>query len=166
MTFPHETDVLVHEVRIAARPETVFAFFTDPEKMVRWKAISADLEPRPGGLYRAVITHAHTARGQYLEIEPFSRIVFTWGWEGDIGGVAPGSTTVEVTFIPDGEATLVRLRHVGLPADQREVHAQGWGHYLPRLAAAAEGRDPGHDAHQDQPMGALHNVNSGKEADS
>jgi uncharacterized protein YndB with AHSA1/START domain len=155
MTSPDGTDVLVREVRIAARPETVFAFFTDPEKMVRWKAMSAELEPRPGGLYRAIITRLHIARGEYLEVVPFTRIVFTWGWEGEDSAVPPGSTRVEVSFVPDGDATIVRLRHLGLPADQREVHAQGWDHYMPRLVSAAEGRDAGPDSHQDHPMGAL-----------
>ena len=49
--MPGETDVVEREVRIAARPETVFAFFTDPVKMLRWKGISATLDPRPGGIY-------------------------------------------------------------------------------------------------------------------
>jgi len=84
---------------------------------------------------------------------PFTRIVFTWGWEGDASPLPPGSTTVEVSFSADGEATVVRLRHLGLPADQREAHAKGWDHYLPRLAIAAEGRDAGPDSHRDQPMG-------------
>ena len=43
---PYET-----QVRIEARPETVFAFFTDPAKMVQWKGVDALLDPRPGGLY-------------------------------------------------------------------------------------------------------------------
>ena len=90
-----------------------------------------------------------------MEVVPFTRIVFTWGWEGDVSPLPPGSTTVEVSFSADGEATVVRLRHLGLPADQREAHAEGWDHYLPRLVIAAEGRDAGPDSHRDQPMGAL-----------
>ena len=33
---PEVATVVEREVRIAARPETVFEFFTDPEKMVLW----------------------------------------------------------------------------------------------------------------------------------
>lgn len=33
-----------HEVRIQAKPETIFPFFTDPELMVRWKGITATLD--------------------------------------------------------------------------------------------------------------------------
>ena len=35
MAIPGATDAVEREVRIAARPETVFPFFTDPEKMMR-----------------------------------------------------------------------------------------------------------------------------------
>ena len=41
------------EVRIQARPETVFEFFVDPEKMRRWKGTEAELDPRPGGTWSA-----------------------------------------------------------------------------------------------------------------
>ncbi len=41
------TDAVEKEVRIAARPETIFPFFTDPEQMVRWKGTSATRDPRP-----------------------------------------------------------------------------------------------------------------------
>ena len=46
-----EINALVSETRIAATPETVFAFFVDPNKMVRWMGSRAEADPRPGGLY-------------------------------------------------------------------------------------------------------------------
>ena len=58
-----------------------------------------------------------------------------------------GSSQVEIDLIeqpPDG--TLLRLTHAGLPiAEQCAGHADGWAHYLGRLAEAAAGRDPGPD---------------------
>lgn len=141
----NEDDAVQREVRIRARPETVFAFFTDPARMVRWKGVAAELEARPGGIYRVNVTGRDVARGEYLEV-PHSRIVFSWGWEGQGSPVPPGSSTVEVTLHPDGDGTIVRLRHYGLPAgESREGHYQGWLHYLARLALAAAGRDPGPD---------------------
>ena len=50
-TDPTETAV-VTEMRIAADPETVFPFLTDPSLMVRWMGDEATLNPRPGGAYR------------------------------------------------------------------------------------------------------------------
>ena len=46
---------------------------------------------------------------------------------------------VEVTLEPDGEGTLVRLRHLDLPEETRQNHGEGWDLYLGRLAIAAAG---------------------------
>ena len=145
MAIPGATDAVEREVRIAARPETVFPFFTDPEKMMRWKGISVTLDPKPGGVYRVDMNGHDVASGQYVEVVPFTRVVFTWGWEGKYSVVPPGSSTVEISLIPDGGGTIVRLRHLGLPADQRDPHQEGWEHYLARLTIVAEGRNPGPD---------------------
>jgi uncharacterized protein YndB with AHSA1/START domain/DNA-binding transcriptional ArsR family regulator len=138
-------DVVEREVRIAARPEVVFAFFTDPAKMVRWKGTDALLDARPGGVYRVNVTGSAIAVGEYVELVPFSRIVFTWGWEGDGHPVPPGSTTVEVSLAADGDGTLLRLRHSGLGGELAAQHADGWEHFLPRLAIVAAGGDAGPD---------------------
>lgn len=138
-----DVDYVEKEVRIAARPEVVFEFFTDPVKMVRWKGVDAMLDPRPGGTYRVNVTGKEIAVGEYVEIVPHSRVVFTWGWEGS--PIAPGSTRVEVTLTPDGDGTLLKLRHSGLAGEAALQHAEGWDHFLPRLALAAAGEDPGPD---------------------
>lgn len=139
-------DVVVREVRIRARPETIWEFFVDPEKVVRWKGVDAQIEARPGGARRIDIHGGRDiAAGEHVILEPPRRLVFTWGWEGD-EQVPPGSSTVEVTLTADGDETVVRLEHRDLPsADQREKHAMGWDHYLGRLGVAATGGDPGPD---------------------
>lgn len=148
-----ESDAVVIEVRIKASPETIFAFFTDPAKMVQWKGTDVMLDPRAGGIYRCQINAQAVARGEYVEVVPFSRIVFTWGWEGPGHPVPPGSSTVEVSLVPDGAATIVQIRHRGLSPEQALEHSSGWEHFLPRLAAAAEGRDPGPDPYAQAPQG-------------
>jgi uncharacterized protein YndB with AHSA1/START domain len=146
-------EVVEREVRIAARPETVFGFFTDPVRMLRWKGIEAELDPRPGGTYRVQINAQAIVRGQFVAVEPHRRVVFTWGWEGEGQPVPPGSSTVEVTLTPDGDETILRLTHRGLPAELRDVHGHGWDHFLSRLATAAAGGDPGPD-----PMASAENM--------
>ena len=132
------------EVRIEASPETVFEFFTDPVKAVRWMGTQATLDPRPGGVYKLVMDEQWIAVGEFVEVDPPRRIVFTWGWQGDLIDTPPGSSTVEVDLIPDGAGTLVRLVHSGLPHEQSTAaHRDGWETNLPRLAAVATGREPG-----------------------
>ncbi|HZR14932.1 MAG TPA: SRPBCC domain-containing protein [Acidimicrobiia bacterium] len=132
-------------VRIDASPSTVFRYFVDPDRMCAWMGIDATAEARPGGGYRVDVTGRDVALGEYVEVVPDERVVWTWGFEGsDV--MPPGSTTVEVTLRPDGDATVVRLRHRGLPTEQRvERHTAGWTHYLARLEVAAAGGEPGRD---------------------
>jgi uncharacterized protein YndB with AHSA1/START domain len=145
---PSATRTVEHEIRINAPPEVVFAYFTDPVKIVRWMGSEATLDPRPGGICRVnMIREIGEAAvvGKFLEVVPYSRVVFTWGWEGDLFGVPPASTRIEVSLIPDGSRTVVRLVHSDLPEEAVEAHTAGWLHYLKRLSVAATGGDPGPD---------------------
>ncbi len=147
---PPGTEVLEHEVRIAAGPETVFAYFTDPAKLVEWMGSEATVDPRPGGAFRLVFQPAllpfeNVVLGEFVEVEPYRRIVFTWGWELEQLAVPPQSTEVEVSLVPEGGETIVRLVHRRLPAAAVDFHRFGWTHYLARLAVAGAGRDPGPD---------------------
>jgi uncharacterized protein YndB with AHSA1/START domain len=136
------THLVDMSIFIEAEPATVFEFFTDPEKMVRWKGSKALLDPRPGGEYRVDVNDLQIAVGEYVEIVPPERIVFTWGWEGN-DGLPPGSTRVEITLTADGDGTVVRLLHIDLPTEESAVqHSQGWDFFLARLQVAAAGGDP------------------------
>ena len=137
---------LVHrELRIDAAPSTVFAFLTDPAKMVRWMGIEAVLDPRPGGDYGVTINRHDRVRGEVLEIVPDRRLVFTWGWEGGALPVGPGESRVEISLEPDGDGTLLRLAHRNLPREMRAFHTLGWETATGRLASVAAGQDPGPD---------------------
>jgi uncharacterized protein YndB with AHSA1/START domain len=140
-----ETTVYERTLTIDASPETVWEFFVEPEKLMRWKGINADLDARPGGIFRCEVIPGHVARGEFVELDPPSRLVFTWGWDGN-EGVPPGSSTIEVDLTGDGDRTTLRFVHKDLPsAEAVASHAHGWDHYLPRLEIAAAGGDPGED---------------------
>ena len=91
----------------------------------------------------------HTASGEFVELDPPRRLVYTWGWEPGSDGpnpVPPGSTTVEIELLPNGDGTTLRFIHRGLPSTEAaESHAHGWDHYLARLTVAAAGGDAGED---------------------
>ena len=138
--LPGETErFLEYETRIAASPETVFQFFTDPAKMVQWMGTEATLDPRPGGACRINPTGRAVMSGEFLEVDPPRRLVFTWGWETELFATPPQSTLVEVSLMPEGEGTLVRLVHRRIQPGALAFHRAGWEHYLPRLATAASG---------------------------
>lgn len=142
-----ETTSVEREIAIAASPETVWEFLVDPEKATRWMGQSASFDPRPGGEYRVEVIPGEIARGEFVELDPPRRLVYTWGWDpGSKSSVPPGSTTVEIELVPDGDGTTLRFAHRGLPgADAAQSHAHGWDHYLERLAVVARGDDPGRD---------------------
>src|ERR1700694_3760351 len=104
------------ERQIAATPDTVFSYLTDPDKFVAWMGTGAKLDPRPGGRFRIEVESGGAAVGEYREVDPPHRLVFSWGWEGD-DAVPPGTTTVEITVTPARSGSLLRLRHLGLPSD-------------------------------------------------
>jgi len=149
-----ESTTVVREIAIAARPETVWELLVDPEQAVKWMGMTASFDLRPGGLYQVEVIPGHTARGEFVEIDPPHRLVHTFGWEPESGSiVASGSTTIEYELVPDGDGTLLRFTHRDLPnVDAVASHAHGWDHYLERLALAATGGDPGTDPWQSGDM--------------
>ncbi len=140
------TDTIAIRVdrHVKAPPHAVYAHLTDSALWARWQGAEADIQAVPGGLFRVKMVNGQVAEGRFVDLVPDRRVVFTWGWNGH-PAVPPGSSTVEIELIPDADGTLVRLTHRGLPPEDVPVHEIGWGHYLPRLAAAAEGADPGPD---------------------
>ena len=139
--------VVRREVQIAAPPATVFAFLTDPEKLLRWLGTDAQMEPHPGGIYLVNVGGKNIARGKFTEVIPVHRLAYSFGWEGR-ESMPPGSGLIEIDLEDQAGGTLLRMAHSGLP-DAIEVasHGKGWAHYLSRLGVAATGGDPGPDIH-------------------
>ena len=133
------SEPVIKEVYIAADPARVYAFLTQPENMAQWIGTEIEIDVRPGGIFRIVPNRADVIRGEYVAVEPNSRVSFTWGFEGEGQGVPAGSTTVEITLRPHDGGTLVQLIHRGLSGESRENHSRGWDHYLNRIKTAAEG---------------------------
>ena len=135
---------IVLEQLIGAPPATVYRYLTESDKWKLWQGASATLDANPGGIFSMVMGNGMNARGQFVELVPDRRVVFTWGWI-DQPGIPPGSTTVEIELNPTDAGTLLVLTHRSIPADEAPMQQMGWLHYLPRLALAAAGTDPGPD---------------------
>jgi uncharacterized protein YndB with AHSA1/START domain len=131
-----ESGMIEQTLRIQARPETVWRFFTDPARLSRWLG-PAELDARPGGAIRVLLEDGPrpVLRGEFVELVPHKLIVFTFGWEPAAGApdIPPGSSRVEVTLIGDGDGTRLTLRHSGLPRALEGETSDGWAHFLRRL---------------------------------
>ncbi|MEM1332864.1 MAG: SRPBCC domain-containing protein, partial [Actinomycetota bacterium] len=95
-------------IHIEASQQRVFELFTTEAGICSWMAKEASIDLRPGGAWRWVHDNDVASSGEYVEVLPYDSVTFTYGWEsGPYADVAPGSTTVEVTFVPTGSGTEV-----------------------------------------------------------
>jgi uncharacterized protein YndB with AHSA1/START domain len=136
---------LVREIVIDATPDTVWPFLTEAERHIEWDGTEAELDPRPGGVYRVLVGGKHQAAGEFVEVVPLEKLVISFGWDQPGHPIPPGSSTVEITLHPEGEKTRLRLVHRGLPDDAVADHEGGWTHYLERLGIVAAGGTVGPD---------------------
>lgn len=129
-----------HEVTINAPADVVWAHLTTADGLVRWVGPHATADPVPGGALRCTHPNGATVVGRFVELVEHRRLVFTYGWEGDLMGVPPESTTVEIDLIEEDGMTTVRLVHHGLPPRVVRDHEQGCAYFLGVLRDAVVGR--------------------------
>ncbi len=130
-------------IDIAAPPETVFGYLTTAEGMTAWMGQYAELDPQPGGVF-AVDIAGYPVRGRYLRVDYPRTVVVSWGFAGS-DTLPEGASTVEFRLTPIAGGTTVELTHSDLPETEVRGHADGWTHFLPRLAVAGPGGDAGPD---------------------
>ena len=129
---------VVHVRRvIAASPQVLFEAWLDPASLSQWlrpfdtSHTDARVDARVGGSFAidmhtpgGVVEH----RGEYVAIEPHSRLVFTWD-----SPHTDGASLVTVTFVSQGDRTEVSVLHEKLPATKLEAHTGGWTSGLDKL---------------------------------
>jgi uncharacterized protein YndB with AHSA1/START domain len=124
-------------VRTFNAPRTlVFACWTDSAHMARWFMLTdmtvphTETDIRVGGGFRTCLRAAdgteHWVRGEYREITPDSRLVFTHGWE-DATGAVPHWTECALDFEDLGAKTRLTFRQSPFASSEsRDGHADGW----------------------------------------
>lgn len=137
--MPYDKSVVV-----PLSPDDTFDLITQPDRLRRWNSIAARIDLRAGGDYRWTIVPGSSAAGIITEVEPGKRLVLGWGWEGS-ADLPPDASTVTITLEPTHNGTIVRLVHDGLSPEQAKGHAEGWDHYLDRLAVAGADGEAGPD---------------------
>ena len=140
-----QTEKLSLEIKrfIKAPRDRVYAAWTDPAQLKQWfgpenvqtRELIADA--RVGGKFRWDLTNAEgeemTCRGEYRELQPGKKIVFTWQWDDD--EVWENHTSVVTVELDDRDGgTELRLTHEQLPNEEsRDGHTGGWNSALNKL---------------------------------
>jgi uncharacterized protein YndB with AHSA1/START domain len=119
VTTPSDTEIQMTRVFDAPR-ELVFEAHTSAEHMRNWwgprkyEVVSAEVDFRVGGKWRVVHRgpegDEHAFRGEFREIVPPERIVWTFEYEGAPGDIAVETLTLEEH---DGKTTLTTVSDAG-----------------------------------------------------
>ena len=146
MQITPDQDAIDSEIYIAAPPERVFQALVEPRQVLEWwgrvgvyRCTEFDCDLRVGGQWRSAGVGGGSGRftvaGEYLEVDVPRVLVYSWvaSWTGDV------KTTVRWELTPDGDGTLVRLRHSGLAAHPEIAQSyRGWPRMLRWLKSFIE----------------------------
>jgi uncharacterized protein YndB with AHSA1/START domain len=136
-----DTRTLRIERTFQAPAEAVFDAWTSEEVIRRWwqaehdwETTEAEVDLRVGGVVRVVMRDPgkdveYGGGGTYTEIEPPTRLAFTWIWDGDTR-----RTLIELDFEERDGVTTVSFAHSDL-WDEAAVraHEDGWCKLLDSL---------------------------------
>ena len=128
---------------INAPRSRVYQAWTDPAQLKQWwgpenvETRNFVTDARIGGKYRWDLVNQEgeemSVFGEYRELVPGKKIVFTWKWDDDENWEEHDSV-VTVEFSDRDGGTEVRLVHEKLPSeDSRDRHNEGWNSVLGRL---------------------------------
>ena len=121
-------------------PEKVWHAWTDPQALKRWfgpdegEVAIAKTDVRVGGRFHIVFStldgEEHDVGGQYREVQPHRRLVFTWAWKS----TPERESLVTLTFRPSGGGTEFNMLHEQFfDIEARDRHAFGWNGAFAKL---------------------------------
>jgi uncharacterized protein YndB with AHSA1/START domain len=134
---------LILKRMLNATPERAFNAWTTPEHIRQWmrpepgmEVPLASMDLRVGGKFRIQMKKPDgeffTAVGEFREVKPPERLVYTWDWEKDGSGAEFGEaegkpSLITIEFLKRGERTELVLTHSRFASvESRDNHAQGW----------------------------------------
>lgn len=118
-----KTNSLFKEIWINAPIEKAFASFTNAESMLAWHGKEVQVDPVPGGIYRVVFEDGTTILGEYIEVSPHSRVIYSANYNGI-------DSVITIDFLPRDGGTLIKLQQVFDPAQDTSSFDHGWNYFL------------------------------------
>lgn len=145
-TATSTTDSLTVVEIFDATVEKVFDCFTQPALLQQWMGpgtvscpnVVVDLQV--GGEFRIEMQNQEgekfIALGEYKEIDPPNKLVYTWRWEN---GEHP-ATTITVSFKEQGTKTEMEFIQTGFATpESAKSHFEGWGSCFEKLLVFLSG---------------------------
>jgi uncharacterized protein YndB with AHSA1/START domain len=135
--------LMLHLERVLPAPRPlVFRAVVDPAELVLWwgprgfTTPSVELDPQVGARYRMRMQppegDAFHLAGEFLEVEPPARLVYTFRWEEPTPD--DRETVVTMSFADRFGSTLLAVDQGPFTTEERlRLHEQGWGESLDRL---------------------------------
>lgn len=120
----------------------VYEAWTSKEALTKWFAPAKEfttvihkLELEVGGRYHLEMIepsgHSHVIYGEYVVLNPYEQLVFTWEWTGDEDEVN-SLVTIDLTETSNGTDML--LTHEKLDSQRLvDMHVEGWTGCLAQL---------------------------------
>lgn len=145
MKSSKSSDTALHLNRTFQAPrDRVWAVWTDLELAKQWwgpdgcETLELTLDARVGGKYRWRLRvpdgNEMMATGEYREVHPREKLVYTWHWADDPEWENHDSIVTVVFLEKDAGTSELRLTHESLPTQEsRDNHIGGWNSALDRL---------------------------------
>jgi uncharacterized protein YndB with AHSA1/START domain len=141
--------VLNLECTLPAPPEEIFRMLTEPSQLVTWwgphgfTIPAVDLNLVAGGRYRFRMAppegEPFHLSGQFLEIDPPWRLVFTFRWEEPTPD--DRETVADLSLQSEGKGTRLALSQGPFLTEERvSLHRGGWTESFEKLQAVLEDR--------------------------
>jgi uncharacterized protein YndB with AHSA1/START domain len=132
------------ERTVPASREAVWKALTEPDGLARWwgpagfTTSGIELDLRPGGAYRFAMRppegEPFHLSGEFTEVEPRSRLTYTFVWEPP--NPDDRETLATISLGEAGDSTKVTLVQGSFATHERlALHRDGWTESLEKLAA-------------------------------
>ena len=127
--------------------DVVFAAWTEPERLKQWwgpgffETVFAEVDLRPGGRYELLLEPGSMRLvGEFREVTPPRRLVYTWRWVEGVPDKRESLVTVE--FREDGTRTEVVLVHDNFVGPGPVgMYDAGWRSGLSKLRAFLQSKE-------------------------
>lgn len=114
-------------------PEKVWQAWTDPKLVKSWfgsdpngTVLDASLDVRPGGAFEVNFQNADgtqfTSIGEYKEIEPYQKLVFSWGWKDRPDVIE----SISIVFQAEQNGTTMFFEHANIDPTTTHGYENGW----------------------------------------